>query len=166
MDFSQWDDDQLRRYMEGEVIALAGSSQEKESNEQEYGPVYGGWLNQLLGLIELQERHRFFVSETKALAKAAFRSYVRKYAPKVEQQAIRYRQRVATEAAEAARLNGERLARDAARRAVDEAEKEKREAADLEKRYADSRAWQAEAAAELEAARARLDAAYREAQIR
>src|SRR2546426_9251075 len=112
--FSQWNDKQLREYLSQEVASLVGG---REARMQEFGKIVGGWLNQLLGIVELQDRHRLLACEVQDLVECGFRAYVRTHAPQIEEKAIRYRADVAKEAAieaarrgEALRIESERLA--------------------------------------------------------
>ena len=104
MQFKGWDDKQLSEYLSQEVAPLVGG---REARTQEFGEVLGGWLNQLLGIVELQDRHRLLPCEVQDLVESGFRSYVRKYAPQIEEEAVRYRARVAKEAAIEAARRGE-----------------------------------------------------------
>lgn len=157
--FSQMNEEQLRSYLDTEVIPLLGG-EERERNRREYGPLYGGWLNELMAILELQERQRLLVSETQDLARTAFCKYVAKHAPEIEKQAIRYRAQAAAEAAEAARIRGEQVQRQADRRVAEEkARADRKEAEEIERDRA-NRARQAEMLVEFEATRAREDAVF------
>ena len=163
MQFNGWDDKQLSEYLSQEVAPLVGG---REAREQELGSLLGGFLNQLLGLLELQDRHGLLTCEAQQLAEAVFRSYVRKHAPDVEQQAIRYRARVAKEAAIEAARRGEALRIESEHLAAKERARVERESADAAKRHKDAIRANAEALAELEKTRERQNAAFVEAQSR
>jgi hypothetical protein len=159
--FSHWDDKQLSEYLGREVAPLVGG---REAREAEFGPVYGRWLSELLGLLELQARHGLLTCEAQDLVESVFRSYVRKYAPKIEEQAVRYRAEVAKEAAVESARRGEQVRRETERLAAKEKARVERETADAAKRHRDAVARNLEAEAELAATRARQDGAFVEAQ--
>jgi hypothetical protein len=161
--FAHWSDEQLSDYVSQAVVPLVGG---REARDAEFGPVYGLLLSALLGLLELQERHGLLTCEAQDLVESVFRSYVRKYAPKVEEQAVRYRAEVAKEAAVESARRGEQLQREIERLAAKEKARAEKEAADAEKRHRDARRANAEALAELEKTRERENAAFVESHSR
>jgi hypothetical protein len=129
--------------------------QERESNVGQYGEVYGGLLNAMLGILELMDRRTLIAQESKALATAGFRSFVAVSAPKIDDQAIRWRAKAAAEAAELSRLDGERRQQQMERKAAEEKAEVQRQKAESEKRFRDFLTEQEKAAKELAEARAR-----------
>lgn len=125
MEFRQWDDKQLREYLDREVVPLIP---EREARIEEFGEVLGGLLIEVLGLAELQDRHGFLLYEVKDLAESVFRSYVRQHAPEVEKKAAVWRATKAKQAAEAARVDGERSQRETDRRAAEKRAQEEKQA--------------------------------------
>jgi hypothetical protein len=161
--FSHWSDEQLNNYLHTAVIPLVGG---REARDAEFGAVYGPLLSALLGLLELQERHGLLTCEAQDLVESVFRSYMRKYAPAVEQKAKLWRAEVAKVAAEEARVRGEQLQRETERLAAKEKARIAQIAADEAKRHRDAVARNLAAEAELAATRAREDGAFVERQSR
>jgi hypothetical protein len=162
--FSQWSDEQLNSYLLTEVIPHISG---REAHLAEFGPVYGQILNEMLGLLAVQEIHRLLTCEAQDLVKSAFRMRFRRLASKTEQQqAVRYREEVAKVAAEEARVRGEQLQRQTERRAAEEKARIAQIAVDEGKRHRDAVARNLAAEAELAATRAREDGAFVERQSR
>lgn len=150
MTFKDCDDAKLRQYLDAEVVPLIPG---REARIEEFGKLFGGLLIELLGFLELQSRHGFLLYEAQDLAESVFRSYIRQYAPEVEKKAAAWRTTKAKEAAEWARVDGERLQREADRIEAAKKALEEKQAEEKAKRYSDSRARQQ---ADMEAAVARV----------
>jgi hypothetical protein len=159
--FSHLTDRQLEEYLATEVVPHVSG---REKHAAEFGPVLGPLLDAMLGLLAVQELHRLLTCEAQDLVESVFRSLIRKHAPDVEKQAVRYRAEVTKEAAVESARRGEQLRRETERLAAKEKARTEREAADAIKRHRDAVARNAEAQAELAAARARQDAAFVAAQ--
>jgi hypothetical protein len=109
----------------------------------------------LLGILRLQERNGLLVSEATDLVTVVFRKFVADSAPKIEQQASRYWDQAAADAASAARLAGEQRERYYKRLADEKAAREAKAEAEKEERFKNFLTENEKYAKELADARAR-----------
>jgi hypothetical protein len=162
--FSQWSDRQLEDYLATEVVPHISG---REARLAEFGPVWGQILNEMLGLLAVQEIHRLLTCEAQDLVESAFRMRFSRLASKIEQdRADHYRAEIEKQLAEEAKARGERVQQQADLRAAADKAKEEKAAADAEKRHRDGIRANAEALAELEKTRERQNAAFVESQSR
>jgi hypothetical protein len=131
---------------------------EREANQQQYGPVYAGLLEQALTLISTLERGSLIPAEAVALTESLFAKYMHEFVPTTRGAVARHQAKMAKVELEKTRLMVEqheaRLAaeRSAAARLEQEAEAQKAQS------YRDRLASDASDAAELQRIRAQENA--------
>ena len=134
---------------------------DREGNRGAYGQLYGDILNELLGLVLLQQRERLTDDEVRAFAKSIFEGYVAEYLPEIAEQAARYWKARQAEQHRLQREMGDNETRRQERLKAEEAAREKAAAEAEAARYHKAQAEEVAAEEELSKIRAQQ---YRELQ--